>query len=355
MRRSSWDTLLPAGRADTALREVTGSIHLSFKLHRFEFSTALLAGLILAIWAWSIAFRSDASALTPSCVHEWAEVGADAEPACAQAMRAWGTVVVNESSRLLGALAYLPFAIGLLAGVPIVAREIETGTARTAWSLYPERAVWLARQTMPIFVAILAVMSLVALTSQSVESARVIWGYSAVEDMGRYGFVLVANAVVAFAIALAVGALLGRTLPALVLAAACMVAISGATSQAHTVWLGGLQPTVVNVGSGPGAQELSPGAIVTDIAWRAPDGRQLSLAEATGIAHSAGVPAPSAEDPGDSAAVGWLEAHQFVPLGLGITMDTALSWGLWEATGKYVIAAAFAAVALFAVRRRRPR
>jgi len=144
---------------------------------------------------------------------------------------------VSESPGFIAALLYLPFAMGLLAGVPIVGRELETGTARTAWSLYPRRLRWLSRQTLTILAALTALAIALALVSSAVESGRSIWGYSPLEDQGRYGVVLVANTVMAFAIALAVGALLGRTLPALVLSTLLVVALAGASVQAHDAWL----------------------------------------------------------------------------------------------------------------------
>lgn len=330
------------------------SIGLSLKLHRFEYGVALLMAFGLAVWAWSIVFRSDLSAVSASCLADWRKLGPGADASCTRAMNAWSGPVVNESPVLTAALAYLPFAAGLLAGAPIVAREIETGTARTAWSLYTRRSRWLAWAAAPVLAGLLALMAAVGLGSVLLEADRVAWGYSDVEDLGRYGFVLVVDAAFGFAVALADGALLGRSLPALVFATVIVVALVGASGQLHDAWQRSLEPTVVSEGSGPAARDLSPGAILTQPAWRAPDGRQVAPSVALEAAHAAGVPRPAPGDDADSAGLAWLEANGYTALGLGITRETALSWQWIESAGMGVAALLFAGIAMFAVVRRRP-
>ena len=353
-KKSFSDTLPQVDRTDAAVRSLIASTRLSFKVHRFEFATALLVASGLLLWGVLIALRSDSSGLSQSCIDEWARVGSEASSGCAQTIRAWGTTIVSESPGFIAALLYLPFAVGLLAGVPIVGRELETGTARTAWSLYPSRLLWLARQTLPILAAVTVLSIALALVSSSVESGRSIWGYSPLEDQGRYGVVLVANTIAAFAIALAVGALLGRTLPALVLSTMLAIALVGASAQFHDAWLRTLPTEVISEGSGQTARDLSPGAIATGSAWRSPDGGLISPEEATAIAHGSGVSEPDSGDLADSAALEWLEGHGYVAVSLGIPKATALSWEVWETTGKLVIAIAFGGLAVYSVRRRRP-
>ena len=43
---------------------------------------------------------------------------------------------------LLTPLLVVTYAVGLFLGVPIVARELERGTVRLAWSLAPSRWRW---------------------------------------------------------------------------------------------------------------------------------------------------------------------------------------------------------------------
>ncbi len=333
---------------------VIRSVRLSFGLHKFEFATAVLVALAFAAWAWSISLRSDTSVLSASCIAQWADKGPAADPPCAQAVQVWGTVVVGESSLLFDILALLPFGLGLVSGVPIVAGELESGTARTAWWLYVDRLGWLARRATPIVVATVVATSVLALGTDAVERARVIWGYSSLDDLGRHGFLLVADTLLSFTIALAVGSLIGRVLPALIVATALTAGLVFLASQLNDLWLRTIPPVVVGEGSGPDAQDVSPGAVVTGWMWRAPDGGLLSRQDGAGLAHAAGVPLPGPGDEADSAALEWLEANGYLPVTLGVPRATALSWAAWEMTGKLIGAAAFAGLAGFTVRRRRP-
>ena len=54
----------------------------------------------------------------------------------------------------MGLLIFLSFAAGLFLGVPIVARELERGTARLAWSLAPSRMRWFLARMLPILVVL---------------------------------------------------------------------------------------------------------------------------------------------------------------------------------------------------------
>lgn len=336
-------------------QSLRGTIRLSFKLHGYEFAAALLTAVAVATWALAITVRSDVSRLDPACMAEWAALGADASQACAELIGRWGATIVSESPTLIGALAYVPFAVGLLAGVPIVAREIESGTIRTAWALFPDRTTWLIGQSLPIFLMVLIAMMALAVTSDRVENYRMLWGYSPVDDLGKYGHVLVSHYVVAFSIGLGVGSLLGRTLPALVLGTAIVLALSAGTSLAHQLWSSEQTLSAISEGSGPNARSLSPGSVFVKSVWRAPDGRELSTSDAVAAAHSAGVPLPAPDDQADSRALEWLEASGYVPVGLGVSRDVAVSWANWEAGGLYFVATGFATVAAFAVLRRRPR
>ena len=333
---------------------MTRSLRLSLKLHRFEFGAALLAILAVAAWAWFISLRSDTAALSPACIAEWAALGPSADPTCAQAMQSWGAVVDGESHDLYGLLALLPFTAGLIAGVPIVARELESGTARTAWWLYRSRLRWLARRTVPILALLGLVLTVLALGTDAVERARVIYGYSPLTDLGRHGFVLLANALLAFAVALAVGSLLGRALPALILGTALIFALEFMTAQVHDAWLRSIPSVPISRGVGDSAVDLSPGAIRTGTVWEAPDGATLSHEAALAAAHGAGVPMPGPGDLADSAALEWLEGHGYVATMVGVPMETALGWGGLETSGKLLGAGVFLWMTSAVVGRRRP-
>jgi hypothetical protein len=102
-------------------------------------------------------------------------------------------------------------------------REVERGTAAFAWSIAPSRRRWLG-VALPAFLAVLdehrrrpALDRL-----ELVRDHR--WTARTLHHVGLRGVAIPAYAVAAFGIALAVGARLGRVLPALLAAGALSIA-----------------------------------------------------------------------------------------------------------------------------------
>ncbi len=115
-------------------------------------------------------------------------------------------------------LVGLPAIIGVFWGAPLVARELESGTFRLAWTQSVTRTRWLATK--------IAVVGLAAAVSCGLLSLMLGWWSSAAINRGRLGpamfaergLVPVGYAVFAVALAVAIGALIRRTLPAMGLA-----------------------------------------------------------------------------------------------------------------------------------------
>jgi ABC-2 family transporter protein len=135
-------------------------------------------------------------------------------------------------------------AIGVILGAPLVAREIEQRTQLTAWTQSVSRRRWYATKVAAL-VAGLAVVGLVAgyanawlqrpLTEGGLTSTRWSWFFS-------INLASVGEAVLAFALAVALGAWLRRTVPAiggglvgfLALLLAARWTVRTLTSVAHT-------------------------------------------------------------------------------------------------------------------------
>jgi hypothetical protein len=111
----------------------------------------------------------------------------------------------------------VPVLIGMFWGAPLVAREIETGTFRLAWTQSVSRMRWL-----------LVKLGLVGLASAAVGgllSLMVTWWYSPIDKVnqnrfgaaafGVHGFVPAGYALFAFALGATTGLLFRRTLPAM--------------------------------------------------------------------------------------------------------------------------------------------
>jgi hypothetical protein len=134
---------------------------------------------------------------------------------CASAIDAFNATS-RTLSGLLPLLNLLPCLAGVFIGAPLVAREIEDGTWRLAWSQGVTRRGWLRGQ----LIGTLAVTAL----SAALFTAVLTWWLSPVDYVnGRftdngfdfYGIVPLAWALLAFAIGLLAGAVARRVIPAM--------------------------------------------------------------------------------------------------------------------------------------------
>ena len=332
---------------------VLASARITLKQHRFEVGVGALAAIALSVWALSIGIRTGMITVPPGCFDMWLSAGPDGAGECAASVRAWGLILAEEGTMVIEAMAYVPFAIGLVAGVPIVARELESRTAQTAWSLNGSRIRWLLRQLAPVLLLLGASVTVLALTTAALEADRVLWAYSPVEDLGQYGPLIATRAFGAFGLGLLVGALMGRTLPAFVLGAVLTITLSFGMGLAREAWLDRVDPEVVGKSSA-GSGDLLPGAVITGVAWRTPDGEQISIVEASALAHAAGAAQPASEDVQDGPAIAWLEQHGYVEVAIGVTRDMALAWGLYDALGYGLVGSASIAGTILIVRQKRP-
>jgi hypothetical protein len=323
----------------------------TLKLHRFEVGAAALAAVAAGIWALLVEVHVRTLGAPAGCLESWIASGPNDGGECGSALREWSEIL---DAGVIGALAYLPFGVGLLGGIPIVARELESRTAQTAWSLNPSRLRWLVRQLVPIVVLLGSCLSFAAVTTSVLEADRAVVGYSPVQDLGQYGPLIVPRAFGAFGLGLLVGTLLGRTLPALILGVAVIIALTFGVSQARETWLQAVQPVVISETSATGGSTKVPNAVVTAVAYRAPDGKVLRLSEALAVAHAAGAPTPALGDVQDLPALGWLERHGYAELALGVTNEMALGWAPFDALCYGIVGLASLAGAVLIMNQKRP-
>ena len=184
---------------------------LSFRLQRLEIiilaaAVAVASGLM----AW-FAFQLDGlSAAYPDCDFF------DPVRACQAAGRRFSEVF-GSAELIIRNTWVAGFAIGLVLGVPLVAREIEHGTARLAWTVSRSRARWLIRRVA--FGVLMAVLlsALLAVTTELLATAM-LPEIDMSRDFnlhGNRGPLIVGRAVMGLGAGVLVGALLGRQLPAL--------------------------------------------------------------------------------------------------------------------------------------------
>jgi ABC-type transport system involved in multi-copper enzyme maturation permease subunit len=138
---------------------------------------------------------------------------------------------------LLGALliVLLPGLIGLFWGAPLVARELETGTYRLAWNQTVTRERWLAAKLGVVGLAAMALTGLFSLFlgwwGSPIEQAAALNGAGGFQDrffpidFGTRGIAPIGYAAFAFALGVLVGLLVRRTVPAMGITLAVILAV----------------------------------------------------------------------------------------------------------------------------------
>jgi hypothetical protein len=120
--------------------------------------------------------------------------------------------------RLIGTvLVVVPGVIGMFWGAPLIARELETGMHRLAWTQSVTRTRWLLVKLAIVGLASMAAAGLFSLmvTWWSGPFDRVAMDRFGIGMFGERGLVPVGYAAFAFALGVAAGLLIRRTLPAM--------------------------------------------------------------------------------------------------------------------------------------------
>jgi hypothetical protein len=259
-------------------------VRMAFRLHRFEI--VLLGGLILALAVAAVvtAAQLDVTGYGANCPLD----GTDA-PGCEARGKAFYAIEQAQVPMIRALAIALTYLLAVMLGAPLVARELERGTSRLAWSLAPSRVRWLLSRVIPAAVVVAAVSMIAgaALTRMAAAEAPWVDLANSFDDFGSRGVGLAARATFVFGLAVALGALTGRMLPALLLTAVLgylsIVAgtfVQGRILQAEATW--------VATDSGTGAL----GDLYFDQRVRLADGRVVGADEAFAMI------APDASDNG---------------------------------------------------------
>jgi hypothetical protein len=328
----------------------------TLKQHRFEVGAGFLAALVAGISALVVVYRLNSLEVPFSCIDGWLgrADGPEGAGPCAALMRPWTSVLYEEGNRILEAMRVLPFAVGLLAGVPIVAHELEARTAQTAWSLEGSRVRWLVRQVAPILLVLGVAVGFAAVAIAILDTYKVASGDFAFFDLGLYGPLLVLRAFCAFGVGLMIGALLGRTLPASVLGAALALALALAVGAARDRWLWALPAVpIATVSADRNAEpQMLPRMLSTDWGYLTPDGRMISNEEGLAL-----VPPEIAANDSPVQPVAsdeWLSGRGYTLLPLGVSDEMALAWAPYEALIFGLVGSLSIATTIVVVDRRRP-
>ncbi|MFN8518860.1 MAG: hypothetical protein U0667_05590 [Chloroflexota bacterium] len=197
---------------------------LTWRMHRFEVVFVAGVAVLLAATLWVIASHLRDIHVDPGCWAQWD--GSDqATSACQRTVGAWLDVNEHEVGQTTGLLVFLPILLGAILGVPVVGREAEARTLSLAWALEGRRWRWLVARVLPMLAVAVVAAVLLGLAASEMRAAQAVSPFEA-EDLGdiaRQGPVLASRVLLGFGAGLFAGAILGRTLPALLVASALVV------------------------------------------------------------------------------------------------------------------------------------
>jgi hypothetical protein len=216
------------------MSRVTTWVRLSFALQRWELlfmvggSALLVAGMLWIAWQ-----AHAVVAIDPGCFGS-----GGGGNVCQHVMEQFNGLY-DLGTKLLDVGFGVPFGMGLVLGVPLVAREIDHGTADMAWTLSRSRLRWLAPRIAFVALVVIGLVGVIAIASDVVAQA-IQPGSNLAADFtwyGRRGGLLVMRGLLALCIGLAIGAIFGRQLPALLVAIFVSIAIFTAVSLGMDRWL----------------------------------------------------------------------------------------------------------------------
>lgn len=308
------------------------SARITLKQHRFEIGAAALIALVVGASAWLVTYRLNAIALPPGCLNGWLHGAAGLTSDCVRAASTWASIDDNEATKIFAAMQVVPFAVGLIGGVPLVARELETGTAQTAWFLWGSRLRWLTRQLLPVLVILGLATAVAGVAMSALETTQV--NNTLVDHLTLQGPIVVARALAGLGLGVLLGAVLGRTMPAFVVGILVCVILAAAAVPLRIDWLDAHKEVLGDIQSS---------GYSFGILWRSPDGALVGYDDAVSF-----VP-QGIEDPDT-----WLFDHRWTLVQLGVTDETTRSWTPYEVGLFSAIGLAAVAAAGVAVDRRRP-
>jgi hypothetical protein len=199
---------------------------LTFKIQRFE-TTVVAGAAILSVIVSAIVIAWFTAGGYARCATD--EV-LNSSSFCQASIGDWLNRIARMSTSIV---PVFPVVAGLLIGGPIVARELESGTARLAWSLAPSRIRWFGQRVLPILALVLLAGLAVGLTADalthmlrpSLDLDATFVGFRS------RGLLVAVQALLIASIALAMGAILGRIVPTILLGLLLAFAIGAAVDK----------------------------------------------------------------------------------------------------------------------------
>jgi hypothetical protein len=249
---------------------------LFWRTNRFEVIAILLATASAAMAGWLIAERLRELAPSAACLPLLIGGSTSDQLDGCPTLTTFVQFRQDAASPVLLAIGQLPVVVGALLGARIVAPEIEQRTAVLAWSIVPSRHRWLmTRALVPIVIVLTSSATLGVISERLAQaSAPGLAVAASFEFTGNLSPVLVARGFVGLGAGLVIGAIIGRTVPALLVGLAVAFALSTAGALGSTV------PAARVLVDDPGGSR-DQSAIYEETVMRSADGRLVSFAQAS--------------------------------------------------------------------------
>jgi len=218
------------------------TVRLMVKALRFELFAMTAAVILLGVAALYMTWRLGQVAIPPQCLYSNVPFGQALDPAvdaACEVARARFYDLVNTAGQVMAFAVLVPAVAGLLIGVPLVARELESGTASLAWTLSRSRSSWYLRRAVPLALIVSAALVLPAIATFALEGASQpnVSPFASFNDASLRGPVIVARGLLALGVGVLAGAVIGRQLPAVIvggLVAIALLTVIAAGVQTYT-------------------------------------------------------------------------------------------------------------------------
>lgn len=197
------------------------TVRLMVKSLRFELFAMTAAVILLGIAAIYITWRLGQVQIPRQCLYSNLPFGQPVDSgldAACELARARFYELVNTAGQVMAFAVLVPALAGLLIGVPLVARELESGTVSLAWTLSRSRTSWYLRRAVPLALIVSAALVVPAVATFALEGAIQpdVSPFVSFNDATIRGPVLVARGLLTLGIGVLAGALIGRQLPAVI-------------------------------------------------------------------------------------------------------------------------------------------
>ncbi len=246
------------------------TLRLTIRQHRFAFAllvggvaTSVAAGLVFILWLQAIGFID--------CRATGYALGAAIDPATADRCSRIGETVNGVTPTVLMPITWAgnlaPLIGALLVAAPLIASELEFGTATLSWSLARSRVAWLLPRMALVMVVAVSLGAVAGLVLDALTALLQLAGspWDSLEGYAARGALVAARTVAVVASGLLAGALMGRQVAALALgglmaAVLCIgVALAGdSINRASQVVLDGVSGLTLDMRP----QEIATGTIL---------------------------------------------------------------------------------------------